>query len=185
MVHNLVLCELYYKPLHGDGNLEGHYLVIGKFEPFTKNIIEGYIEYDTDDDDDYDIDIDINESNEIPNLENMSQLYRDNYIRMLNTSLCRNRKHTVIRNYISIISSDKYFSPQIAECIVLPTQETIAIIKTIWIKIIQRTWKKIFLHRKKMINKFIISYKYQIEQNVMKTLPSLKGMLCNLKKVDY
>jgi hypothetical protein len=173
MKNNFVLCELYYKPLHGNTNLEGHYLVIGKFDPFTENSIEEYTEYDTDDE---------YETNEIPNIRNISVLYRDNYRRMLNTSLCVNRKHTVIRNYISIINSDKYFSPQIAECIVLPSQETIAIIKTIWIKLIQRTWKKIFLQRKKMMYQMVLSSSYFINQNTAKNIPGIKGMLFKLKK---
>jgi hypothetical protein len=101
---------------------------------------------------------------------------------MLNTSLCVNRKHTVIRNYISIISSDKYFYPQIAECIVLQSQETIAIIKTIWIKLIQRTWKKIFLQRKKMMYQMVLSSSYFINQNITKNIPGIKGMLFKLKK---
>ena len=180
MSNKLILCELYYTPLHGNGELEGHYLVIGKFDPFTKNILEEYTEYDTDDE----YEDDFNDENVMPNLENITNLYHDNYRRMLNTSLCRNRPHTVVRNYISIISSDTYFHPQIAQCIILPTQEMVAIIKTLWIKIIQRTWKKIFLQRKKTINKLIISYKYQTQQDVMKTVPSLRGMLYKLKNIN-
>ena len=177
MKNNYILCELYYKPLHGNTSLEGHYLVIGKFDPFTENILEDYTEYETDDE--YESDIDDN--NEMPNIRNISNLYRENYIRMLNSSVCVNRAHTVIRNYISIISSHNYFCPQIAQCIVLPTQETVAIIKTIWIKMIQRTWKKIFLQRKKMIHQLIISSNYYIKPHIIKTLPGIKGMLYYLK----
>jgi hypothetical protein len=151
--------------------------VIGKFNPFTENILEPYTEYETDDE--YESDNDDN--NEIPNIQNISNLYRDNYRRMLNTSLCVNRSHTVIRNYISIVRSEKYLCPEIAECIVLPTQEMVAVIKTIWIKIIQRTWKKIFLQRKKMIYNLIISHNYNIKQHTTKNLPSLRGMLYYLK----
>ena len=177
MKNNFILCELYYSPLHGTPSLEGHYLVIGKFDPFTENILEDYAEYETDDESDSDTD----DNNEMPNIMNISNLYRENYIRMLNTSLCINRAHTIVRNYTSIISSPNYFCPQIAQCIVLPTQETIAIIKTIWIKIIQRTWKKIFLQRKKMIYQLIHSSNYYIKQNTTKNLPSIRGMLYYLK----
>jgi hypothetical protein len=39
---------------------------------------------------------------------------------------------------------DKNLQPEIAECIILNGEETIAILKTFWIKIIQRKWKKVF-----------------------------------------
>ncbi len=43
--------------------------------------------------------------------------------------------------------------PEIAECIYLPCGTCIGIIKTIWIKLIQRTWKKIYLQRQEIISK--------------------------------
>jgi hypothetical protein len=39
---------------------------------------------------------------------------------------------------------DKILQPEIAECIILSGEETVAILKTFWIKIIQRKWKKVF-----------------------------------------
>jgi hypothetical protein len=96
---------------------------------------------------------------------------------LLNSSL---PVHNTIRNYKTIVQSNHYFSPQIAQCIVLSTQETIAIIKTMWIKIIQRTWKKVYLKRKQILNKLIITNKFQLRSNMMKSLPSIHGMLSNL-----
>lgn len=52
-----------------------------------------------------------------------------------------NYKHPIIRNYIHIHSK---MVPEITECIYLPTGECICIKKTIWIRLIQRTWKKIY-----------------------------------------
>lgn len=46
-------------------------------------------------------------------------------------------------NYINKIRFTYTYNLEIAECIDLETQERIAIIKTIWIKLIQRTWKNI------------------------------------------
>jgi len=43
--------------------------------------------------------------------------------------------------------------PEIAECIDLETQERVAIIKTFWIKLIQRTWKNVMKQRKDVIKK--------------------------------
>ena len=50
-------------------------------------------------------------------------------------------KHPIIRNYIHIHNK---MVPEITECIYLPTGECICIKKTLWIRIIQRTWKKIY-----------------------------------------
>lgn len=52
-----------------------------------------------------------------------------------------NYKHPIIRNYQHIHSK---MVPEIAECIYLLTGECICIKKTIWIRLIQRTWKKIY-----------------------------------------
>jgi len=52
-----------------------------------------------------------------------------------------NYKHPIIRNYIHIHNK---MVPEITECIYLPTGECICIKKTLWIRLIQRTWKKIY-----------------------------------------
>jgi len=52
-----------------------------------------------------------------------------------------NYKHPIIRNYQHI---HRKMVPEITECIYLPTGECICIIKTMWIRLIQRTWKKIY-----------------------------------------
>ena len=48
---------------------------------------------------------------------------------------------------------NKNLQPEIAECIILSGDETIAILKTFWIKIIQRKWKKVF--RSYMWNQYL------------------------------
>jgi hypothetical protein len=65
-----------------------------------------------------------------------------------------NYKHPIIRNYQHIYSKR---APEITECIYLPTGECICIIKTMWIRLIQRTWKKI--------------YKLRQETNALRSLP--------------
>jgi hypothetical protein len=99
-----------------------------------------------------------------------------------------NRKHNIYRNYSNIISNTYYIKPEIAECIYLSTGECIAILKTFWIKLIQRTWKNIYSKKKNIIdlrkNPNNIKYKeiYGNWSNICKTLPSIKGMLNYLKK---
>lgn len=61
--------------------------------------------------------------------------------------------HPTIRNFMKI---QEYLhdplSLHIVERIVLKTGESICILKTFWIKCIQRKWKKICNHNKKVIN---------------------------------
>ena len=60
-----------------------------------------------------------------------------------------NQGHNIFRNYREIITNQNYVKPEITECIYLDTEHCIAIIKTFWIKIIQRTWKNILKRENK------------------------------------
>lgn len=63
------------------------------------------------------------------------------------------KNHKIYRNYRNIIMRDNYVKPEIAECLYLQSGECIAIIKTFWIKIIQRKWKKIYKERQNLFMK--------------------------------
>jgi hypothetical protein len=79
-------------------------------------------------------------------------------------------------------------SLQISECIYLDTQECIAIIKTFWIKLIQRTWKKIYKMRQTIIfmrkNPLYILCRETTGKwpPICNIMPRLCGMLSYLKK---
>jgi hypothetical protein len=78
--------------------------------------------------------------------------------------------HPYIRNYNHI--NNNILNIQIAEKIILKGGECIAILKTFWIKIIQRTWKKVF--RKYLFDKYLRElkgYKVLYKPNI------LRGML--------
>lgn len=75
---------------------------------------------------------------------------------------------------------------EIAQCIYLPSQYCISILKTFWLRLIQRKWKNIINERKKILRKRcnLSSLKY-IEingkwPNDCLNYPLLKGMLSNL-----
>jgi len=55
-------------------------------------------------------------------------------------------KNTVIRNFQNIIKSPKYLQPEIFEKVHVHNR-CCAIIKTFWIKIVQRSWKRVFKER--------------------------------------
>jgi hypothetical protein len=97
-----------------------------------------------------------------------------------------NYKHPLIRNYINIHNQ---MAPEITECIYLPTGECICIKKTIWIRLVQRTWKKIYKLRQEILaqrrqprNLFYrgITGSWPIE---CKYSPSISGMLSALSRI--
>jgi len=91
--------------------------------------------------------------------------------------------HNIFKNYRNIVLRRDNIKPEIAECLYLSGGECVSIIKTFWIKIIQRTWKNIILERKKII-KLRCNLKSIMHREINGKwpnnclyLPSLKGML--------
>ena len=76
-------------------------------------------------------------------LEN--QLYQCTiHKRILHSLILKKNPHKTIKNYENHILNYTTIKPEIALCIYLVSGECIGIIKTFWIKILQRKWKKIF-----------------------------------------
>ena len=128
---NIVLCELYCK-LHGKGmgdKLFYYHLNISSFKK-----------------------LDINVLNEICN--NYNTYYNDLVNNLLpGNSATNSPPFSAIRNFNSIVSKNDYIKPEIAENITLESGHRVCIIKTIWLKLIQRTWKKVFALRKIIIKR--------------------------------
>ena len=59
--------------------------------------------------------------------------------------------HKFIRNYKNIITQPNYIKPEIGEIINLPTGHAVCIIKTMWLRVIQRAWKRLFKERNQVI----------------------------------
>jgi hypothetical protein len=117
---------------------------------------------------------------------NMEYIRNDayyNFHKYLNTCI----QHEIFPNYRKILTSKMFLKPQIVECIDLESGHRVAIIKTFWIKIIQRTWKTIFKKRKIIIQKrknILSLHNRELTgnwPNTCYTLPSIKGMLNYLK----
>ena len=91
--------------------------------------------------------------------------------------------HTTIKNYQNIITSPNYVKLEIGKILYLQSGHAVCIIKTFWLKIIQRSWKKVYNIRTQIIKR-----RCQIEslkcreitglwpQNC-RHLPSLRGIL--------
>jgi hypothetical protein len=80
---------------------------------------------------------------------------------------------------------------EITECIYLPSQHCVSIIKTLWIKLIQRTWKKICKERKlcliqrQTLNSIKYKEIYGYWPNHCNYYPPLKGMLSYLSRRTF
>jgi hypothetical protein len=94
--------------------------------------------------------------------------------------------HPVIQNYKNIILKQPYIKAEIAQCVYLENQECVAILKTFWIKLIQRTWKNILQKRTSILQKRanIISLKHRELTgrwpNDCINYPELRGMLSDI-----
>jgi hypothetical protein len=150
---------------------------------FSLNDIEEYDEYETDVEYDTDAESDDESTNMLMNIDLVEKLYNERYEP---SNFQYNAQHPTIRNYHYIISRPNYIKKEIAQCIELPTLERIAIIKTLWIKLIQRKWKKVFKQRQQIMKTRMRPYSLynreitgKWESNCVK-LPGLKGMLSDL-----
>ena len=157
---NIVLCELYCK-LHGKGNggkLFYYHLNISRFKKLNINILS-----------------------EICN--NYNTYYRNLVSQELANNTTNSSTFSRIKNFNNIVSKDDYIRPQIAENITLETGHCVCIIKTIWIKLIQRTWKKVFALRKTIIKRRSNINSLKIREITGKwpencrVYPQLQGML--------
>lgn len=185
---HLLLCELHFPTIHGKTNdshpnIETYYLVYDIYDPITRSSLQN-----SQTEDDYESD---NDNDNI-----LSQIDNDIYDlkhKYLKISRCYNgyfkdHQHPTIKNYHNIISNPDYIKPEIGEYIILPTQEAITILKTIWIRIIQKKWKKVLQQKQHIIRERckIQNLKHKQITGYWPTycnkLPGLRGMLSALKK---
>ena len=129
---DLVLCQLFHPLIYGltpNSSLDilEHYMIQEKIDPSELVINLSHIIPD-----------------DIDNLFAYLRMRRRMFRKFIQHPSFQD--HPSIRNY-SKISSEITFSPQIAQCIDLPGEEHVAILKTHWLRLIQRTWKKIFQQR--------------------------------------
>lgn len=94
-------------------------------------------------------------------------------------------------NFVHLMSSfPNRINLEISQCLYLPSQHCVSILKTYWLKLIQRTWKKICRNRKITVlrrsNPNAIKYReiYGKWPNNCIDYPSLIGMLSNLSRAS-
>jgi hypothetical protein len=176
----IVLCELHNPAIHGfddnsDPEVAGHYLIHSKYDSII-----------CDDNGDY--------SDEEYEYECESDIYNAIYhikrhIRHNIVSSNLLSKHPFIRNYKTIVSNENYIKPEIAECLYLSGDECVAILKTFWLRLVQRAWKRVFEERKQIYARRMrpdslrhreIHGKWPLSCN---RLPGLRGMLFQKPKL--
>ena len=178
----LMLCELYHPKLHGfneksDPNIFGHHMVAYiKDNEMSDNESEYSDDdsyYSTDEDDDMVLD------------KVIIQTYQNKYNTLIENSLKFNinLEHKIVRNYINIVTKDNYITPQIGQRIYLSGDECVAIIKTMWLKIVQRCWKRVYKTRMQIITnikrnpQYLLRREYNSKFNIR--IPTIHGMFWN------
>ena len=111
-------------------------------------------------------------------IEETSKPYNLNYRK----NLRKIAPHACIRNYAAIVTKQNYVKPEIAQCIELPSGACVCVLKTFWLRIVQRAWKRVYQQRKEIIRKRmnpLVLLKRQENSKRSewnKTMPGLKGM---------
>ena len=159
--YNIVLCELHNPKIHGIdpvSNVSCHYLVDCRFKKLNMEIINAN-----------------------------ASIIKNVYSRLITTRNSRTNSHPIYKNYTNIVARNTYIKPEIAECIYLETHECVAVLKTVWIRLIQRTWRNVIRKRGVVIQKRTnprALYNRQITGNWPSDCafyPGLRGMLSPIK----
>lgn len=177
----LMLCELYHPKLHGfdensDPNIVGHYIVSYVKDNDTSDSENEYDEYDDSSGD---------ENDELILDKEIIKLFQKKYKTLVKNSLKFNisLEHQIVRNYINIITKDSYITPHIGERIYLSGDECVAIIKTMWLKIVQRCWRRVYKKRMQIISSinrnthYLSRREYDTKWNIR--IPTIHGMFWN------
>jgi len=189
----LTLCELFHPRLHGidknsDPNILQHYIVIKSysFEDFNDSEINFNFDTDTDADTNTDTntDSDTDSSSEYEELNNINynvihlidMLHEDIQV---NRRVLVPRKHPIIRNYLNIMKMPSRI--EITENIILCGGETVAIIKTIWIRIIQRKWKRVY--RRYLWERYLRVLRFGARLDLERNPLLLRGLLNDILRL--
>jgi hypothetical protein len=123
--YRLAICEVFHPELHGhDENSSPH--ITSHFLVYTL------------------IDLPDFYNNVYLQEENSLRRYR-RAVKLLHGSL----PHPAVRNYNRI--AKKYIRLEIIQADVLTGQEEVAYLKTFWLRIVQRRWKKVYKERKELL----------------------------------
>jgi hypothetical protein len=87
--------------------------------------------------------------------------------------------------YYSVIRTEELDTPEIMQLMIHPTSDAYnVVLKTHWIRLIQRTWKNVMLNRKNIIKQWAhpdALKQREIQGKSTIVLPSFRGMMAYLK----
>ena len=150
----LGICDIYHPRIHGStlassNSINLHYIVNCIVEPHdfmmaitstNKNTSQPEVEL---------------ENNYEYDLEHLTRLYNKITIANANKYI----RHPMIENYDAIIRKTDYIRVDIIETHMLDGMEEVAILKTHWLRLVQRKWKRLYKIKMEKIKKKI-SYHY-------------------------
>lgn len=146
--YKVVIKTIFNSKLHGgDSCNDGHYLILETFDYINSE--NYYTESDESDESDSESEC----FNIVTVCKSYEKLHNKMFTDISNRRLCILKSHC-IRNYGKIMKSP--VNPEIGECIYLETGEYVVILKTYWIRIFQRMWKKIYANKQKAIQQRMI-----------------------------
>jgi len=120
----LALCEIYHPYFHGNNNEDSN--LACSF--ICMHILAPNEFYNSD-------------------YKHMVALWQERRDEIIANSEINRLKHSYIRNYQKIIHNHIYTVPQLVSIFESNTGHSLCIIHTIWLKIIQRKWKKYYQQR--------------------------------------
>lgn len=176
--YQLTLCELFHPKIYGidefsDTQILTHFIVIHSYS-FPEYRFLQLTDSDSDSDIDDSSDDECEEENEVESFINM--IHKDiRYIHGRTRYIPK--EHPIIRNYLNIRKKGLHID--ISENIILQTGEKISIIKTIWIRIIQRRWKKVYNQYRSYLWKRYLCV-LRGTARLEPRLYLLRGLLCDL-----
>ena len=159
----LLIPEIYNKYFHGktvdsDPNIEGQFLVLQSFYLDPSSSMCNFFKY----------------------VNNLCKFYRKYYEKNYYDS---SLSHKLLRNYNNIIKNPNYLNLQIGKIHYLKGDECVCVIKTFWLKLIQRSWKRVYKMRKLIMQRrcrpdSIMYRQFSGKwQDNCKFIPSIRGML--------
>ena len=161
--NTLLIPEIYNKVFHGktvdsDPNIEGQFLVLQSFYLYPNSKISDFFKY----------------------ANNLCKFYKKYYEKNYYDS---SLSHKLLRNYNNIIKNPNYLDIQIGKIHYLKGDECVCIIKTFWLKLVQRSWKRVYKIRKLIMQRRCRPDSIMYRQfsgkwpNNCNFMPSIRGML--------
>jgi hypothetical protein len=159
----LLIPEIYNRYFHGktvdsDPNVEGQFLVLQSFYLNATSRMSDFFKY----------------------ANNLCKYYKKYYEKKYYDS---SLSHKLLRNYNNIIKNPNYLNLQIGKIHYLKGDESVCVIKTLWLKLIQRSWKRVYKIRKLIMQRRCRPDSIMYRQfsgkwpNNCNFMPSIRGML--------